>query len=177
VEKGSTITLTIAKEKKQATVPDVTGKSCDEAKQQMQANNLVGECQDVETADAARVGKVIQTAPSANSTVDPQSKVTIQIGKAAEKQKVAVPAVTAQRLKDAKKAIQQAGLQVGNITGSGDDNAIVLVSDPPAGTQVDQGTAVNLTTTGQSGGDNGGNNGGNGGFFGGITGTVFRTEN
>jgi serine/threonine-protein kinase len=175
VEKGSTITLTIAKEKKQATVPDVTGKSCDEAKQQMQANDLVGECQDVETADAAKVGKVLQTAPSANSTVDPQSKVTIQIGKAAEKQKVAVPGVTGQRLKDAKKAIQEAGLQVGNITGGNDDNAIVLITDPPAGSQVDQGTAVNLTTTGQQQGDNGGN-GGNGGFFGGVTGTVFRTE-
>ncbi|MEU1038216.1 Stk1 family PASTA domain-containing Ser/Thr kinase [Streptomyces sp. NPDC005551] len=174
LEKGTTITLTVAVEKKRATVPDVQGKSCDEAKQQMQANNLVGECQEVETDDASKVGKVIQTAPSANSQADPGTKVTIQIGKAAEKQKVAVPALTGQRLKDAKKALEGAGLQVGNVNGSSDDNAIVLVTDPGAGSQVDQGTAINLNTTG-GGGDNGGGNG-NGGLFGGIDGTLFRTE-
>jgi serine/threonine-protein kinase len=173
VEKGSTITLTIAKEKKQSTVPDVTGKTCDEAKQQMQDNDLVGSCTEVETGDQSKVGKVIQTTPAANSTADPNSTVTIQIGKAAEKQKVSVPNLAGQRLKDAKKALQDAGLQVGNINGSQDDNAFVIVSDPAGGTQVDQGSAVNLQTTGQAG-DNGGN--GNGGIFGGVTGTAARTE-
>ncbi|MFD5080636.1 Stk1 family PASTA domain-containing Ser/Thr kinase [Streptomyces sp. NPDC058371] len=172
VEKGSTITLTIAKEKKQSTVPDVTGKTCDEAKQQMQDNELVGSCTEVETGDQSKVGKVIQTSPAANSTADPNSTVTIQIGKAAENQKVSVPNLGGQRLKDAKKALQDAGLQVGNINGSQDDNAFVIVSDPAGGTQVDQGSAVNLQTTGQAG-----DNGGNGGIFGGVTGTAARTEN
>ncbi|MGF0174711.1 Stk1 family PASTA domain-containing Ser/Thr kinase [Streptomyces sp. Marseille-Q5077] len=175
VEKGSTITLTIAKEEEKSTVPDVLGKTCDEAKAQMTANNLVGTCTEVETQDPNQVGKVIATSPEANSSADKNSTVTIQIGKAAEQQQVAVPTVTQLSLKDAKKALQDAGLAVGNIQGAQDDNAIVLTQDPQPNTQVAKGTAVNLgAVPGQGGNNNGG--GDNGGIFGGVTGTSARTE-
>ncbi|MEW2036255.1 Stk1 family PASTA domain-containing Ser/Thr kinase, partial [Streptomyces sp. NPDC005534] len=91
VQKGSTITLTIAREKKQSTVPDVSGKNCDQAKAQMTASNLVGECTDVETDDQNLVGKVVAITPTAGNKADPGSKVQIQIGKA--KQQSAVPSV------------------------------------------------------------------------------------
>ncbi|CAM5516673.1 Serine/threonine-protein kinase PknD [Streptomyces glaucescens] len=64
VQKGSTITLIVAKEKEQATVPPVSG-SCDEAKAQLQANGLAGECTEVPTADPNQDGKVIETTPPA----------------------------------------------------------------------------------------------------------------
>ncbi|MFC9844164.1 Stk1 family PASTA domain-containing Ser/Thr kinase [Streptomyces sp. NPDC060223] len=166
VEKGSTITLTIAIEKKQSTVPDVLNQSCDAAKAQMTANNLVGECTDVETDDPNLVGKVIQTSPTPNSLADPGSKVQIQIGKA--KTQVNVPNINGQTLGAAKALLEQAGLQPGNITGSQDDNAVVLGSDPGQGNPVDPGSAVNLITADQPG-NNGGDNGDNG-FFGGSTG-------
>ncbi|WP_369234577.1 Stk1 family PASTA domain-containing Ser/Thr kinase [Streptomyces sp. R21] len=176
VEKGTTITLTISKEAKKSVVPDVSGKTCDEAKAQMTANDLVGECTDVETADPNLVGKVIQTAPSANSTADPQSKVSIQIGKAAEQQQVTVPTVTQLTLKDAKKALKDAGLTVGNISGSQDDNAVVLTQDPQPNSQVAKDTPVNLVAFGQGGNNQGGNNNGGTNVFGGVTGTAARTE-
>ncbi|BAC72050.1 serine/threonine protein kinase [Streptomyces avermitilis] len=172
-QKGTTITLTVAAEAQKVTVPDVTGKSCDEAKQQMQANNLTGNCTEVDTSDASQAGKVIQTSPTAGTEVKKNSAVDIQVGKAP--QQVAVPNLGGQSLKDAKKALQDAGLNVGNITGSQDDNAIVIASDPQAGTQVAQGTAVNLTAAGGNN-NNGGNNNGGTTFFGGATGTAFRTE-
>ncbi|MDQ0749808.1 beta-lactam-binding protein with PASTA domain/serine/threonine protein kinase [Streptomyces africanus] len=176
-EKGSTITLTVAKEAEKSTVPDVLGQSCDAAKQQMQASNLVGNCTEVETDDATQVGKVIQTTPQAGTSVDPNSSVNIQIGKAKQNKQVAVPNLQNQTLKDAKKLIQDARLTVGNIAGSQDDNAVVVASNPTQGTQVDEGTAVNLFTADQAGGGNGNGNGGNGGgFFGGLTGTSARTE-
>ncbi|GGN66034.1 putative serine/threonine-protein kinase [Streptomyces albiflavescens] len=168
VQKGSTITLTVAKQKKQVPVPDVTGKTCDEAKQQMTVNNLVGECTEVETADPNLVGKVIQTSPQANTQADPGSKVSIQIGKAAEQELVTVPTLTNQTLKDAKKAIRDSNLQIGTITGSQDDNAIVFVQDPPAGSQVAKNTPVNLTAAG--GNNNGGTDNGGTNIFGGTTG-------
>ncbi|MGW1610872.1 Stk1 family PASTA domain-containing Ser/Thr kinase [Streptomyces sp. NPDC002285] len=175
VEKGSTITLTIAKEEEKSTVPDVLGKTCDEAKAQMTANNLVGTCAEVETQDPNQVGKVIATSPEANSSADKNSTVTIQIGKAAEQQQVVVPTVTQLSLKDARKALQDAGLAVGTIQGAQDDNAIVLTQDPQPNTQVAKGTAVNLgAVPGQGGNNNGG--GDNGGIFGGVTGTSARTE-
>ncbi|MEJ8670236.1 Stk1 family PASTA domain-containing Ser/Thr kinase [Streptomyces sp. MS1.AVA.1] len=174
VEKGSTITLTVAKEEEKSTVPDVLGKTCDEAKAQMTANNLVGTCTEVETQDPNQVGKVIATSPEANSSADKNSTVTIQIGKAAEQEQVAVPTVTQLSLKDAKKALQDAGLTVGNIQGSQDDNAIVFTQDPQPNTPVAKGTAVNLVAVPGQGGNNGG--GDNGGIFGGVTGTSARTE-
>ncbi|MFI1563584.1 Stk1 family PASTA domain-containing Ser/Thr kinase [Streptomyces sp. NPDC020490] len=177
VEKGSTITLTIAKAAETVPVPDVSGKSCDEAKAQMTASNLVGNCTDVETDNAALVGKVIGTNPVAGSQVKKNSAVTIQIGKAKQNEQVQVPNnIQGQRLKDARKALQQAGLQVGNVTGATDDNAIVLGSNPSQGSTVDKGTSVDLITVAQ-GGNNGGNDNGGTNFFGGVNGVAYRQEN
>jgi serine/threonine-protein kinase len=171
VEKGSTITLTIAKEEAKATVPDVLGKSCDDAKGQMEQSDLVGNCTDVETQDPNQVGKVIQTTPSAGQQVTKGSTVQIQIGKAPENQQTQVPGnLQGQSLRDAKKALQDAGLNVGNIQGSNDDNAIVLTSDPAPGSTVNRGQTVNLITVNNNGGNNNGGNNGGTVFFGGTSG-------
>ncbi|MFF7854544.1 Stk1 family PASTA domain-containing Ser/Thr kinase [Streptomyces sp. NPDC007904] len=167
VEKGTTITLIIAKAEERSTVPDVVGKTCDEAKAQMTANDLVGNCTEQETDDQNQVGKVISTTPGANQQVDKNSTVQIVIGKAKQNEQVAVPNINGQTLKDAQRMLQEAGLAVGNIAGSQDPNSRVFGSNPPQGTQVQKGTAVSLFTA-----DQGGNNGGNGGggIFGGLTG-------
>lgn len=174
VEKGSKITLTIAKKREQSTVPDVAGRTCDEAKAQMVANDLVGVCAEVETEDDNLVGKVISTDPGANSQVAPNSQVNIQIGKEAEdeEQQVQVPSVVGQTLDNARQILEGAGLKVGNVN-SQDGNALVFDQDPDPGQQVAEGTAVNLTTAGQN---NGGGNNGGGGFLGGANGVSARTE-
>ncbi|MFE7953991.1 Stk1 family PASTA domain-containing Ser/Thr kinase [Streptomyces sp. NPDC057413] len=170
LEKGSTVTLEVAKAEEKATVPDVTGQSCDAAKAQMQANNLTGSCTEQETQDPNQVGKVISTTPQAGSKVDKGSSVQIVVGKAPQNQQVQVPPIQGQKLKDARKVLQDAGLNVGNINGSNDDNAIVINSNPPQGSTVNKGQTVDLFTLG-GGGNNGGNNGGGTQFFGGVTGT------
>ncbi|KOV91881.1 Stk1 family PASTA domain-containing Ser/Thr kinase [Streptomyces sp. NRRL B-3648] len=171
-EKGTTITLTVAKPEEKITVPDVTGKSCDEAKAELQAKGLAPTCNDTPVTDPAQDGKVQNTNPQAGAQVSKNTPVTVNVGKAQNTQ-VPVPNVQGQKLKDARKLIEQAGLVVGNITGSQDDNAIVFTSDPGQGNPVDKGTAVNLVTVGGPGG--GGNNGGGGNdggtnIFGGVTG-------
>lgn len=156
-EKGSTITLTVAAEKAKATVPDVSGQTCEAAKAQMQANNLTGNCVEVDTQDQNQVGKVISTNPSIGSQVDKGSTVTIQVGKSSQTQ---VPSdLQGKTLKDAKQALQDAGLNVGSISGSQDDNAQVISSDPSPGSTVNRGTTVNLVAI-NTGNNNGGNNGG-----------------
>ncbi|MEW2510272.1 Stk1 family PASTA domain-containing Ser/Thr kinase [Streptomyces sp. NPDC046870] len=169
-QKGSEITLVIAKAEEKVTVPDVTGKSCDEAKAELQAKGLAPTCNDTPVSDPAQDGKVQNTNPPAGQQVSKNTPVAINVGKAQNTQ-VPVPNVQGQKLKDARKLIEQAGLVVGNITGSQDDNAIVFTSDPGQGNPVDKGTAINLVTVGGPGGNNGGNNGGGdnggGGFFGG----------
>lgn len=165
VEKGSTITLTVAKEKEQSTVPDVSGLSCDDAKARMEQNDLKGNCTDVETDDDNLVGKVVATSPTANSSADPGSTVNIQIGKAAEDEEFAMPKVTQMTLAQAKQVLAQNQLQLGNVQGSQDDNAIVLASNPQEGQQVKAGDRVNLGTIDAGQQNNGGNN--NGGLIGG----------
>ncbi|WP_230195226.1 Stk1 family PASTA domain-containing Ser/Thr kinase, partial [Streptomyces coriariae] len=154
VEKGTTITLTIAKAEEKATVPDVSNKSCDDAKAQMEQNDLKGNCVEVDTQDQNQVGKVIQTVPAIGSQADKGSTVQIQIGKSTQTQ---VPNnLQGLSVKDAKKALQDAGLNVGNITGNSDDDAQVISSDPAPGSTVNKGQTVNLVAF--KNGDN--NNGG-----------------
>ncbi|MER6618877.1 Stk1 family PASTA domain-containing Ser/Thr kinase [Streptomyces sp. NPDC000931] len=166
-EKGSTITLTVAKEADKATVPDVTNRTCDEAKTQMTANELVGNCVQVETDNPALVDKVIGTDPVQGTQLAKNSPVTIQIGKAKENQTFAMPKVTQMTVGQAKQVLAGAGLQLERVQGGGDDNAVVLQSTPQEGQQVKKGDKVTLIAFGGQQGDNGGNNGG---IFGGLTG-------
>ncbi|MFJ5729147.1 Stk1 family PASTA domain-containing Ser/Thr kinase [Streptomyces paradoxus] len=172
-EKGSTITLTVAKEAEKSTVPDVLGQSCDAAKQQMQASNLVGNCTEVETDDDNQVGKVIQTTPQAGTSVDPNSSVNIQIGKKKQQQKIKVPQVVGQTVGQAKQILAQAGFTNIQFAGGSDqsDNALVAAQNPGPNQEVDDpaATTITLQTVGVGGGNNGGN--GNGGIFGGLSGS------
>ncbi|MET9152050.1 Stk1 family PASTA domain-containing Ser/Thr kinase [Streptomyces griseoflavus] len=161
VEKGTTITLTVAKEQAKSTVPDVTNQSCDAAKAQMTANDLVGNCTEEEVDDPNQAGKVLRTTPSANTQVDKNSQVTIVVGKAKQNEKVNVPDVSGKSLGDAQRLLQEAGLAVGNVGPAQDPNSRVVASNPGKDNPVDKGSKVDLITV-----DQGGNNGG-GGFFGG----------
>ncbi|MFF9046336.1 Stk1 family PASTA domain-containing Ser/Thr kinase [Streptomyces parvulus] len=170
LEKGSTVTLEVAKAEEKATVPDVVGRSCDEAKAQMQNNGLEGTCTDQPTNDPNQVDKVISTTPQANQQVDPGSKVTIVVGKAVAKTKV--PEVRTKSLAEARQILQQSGFTNVQVAPNapGEDNATVIAMDPQPGTEVDDpaATPITLTTVGGNGGNNGGNNGG--GIIGGLRG-------
>ncbi|MGW4905278.1 Stk1 family PASTA domain-containing Ser/Thr kinase [Streptomyces sp. NPDC004270] len=167
-EKGTTITLTVAKAEEKSTVPDVSQKSCDEAKAQMTANNLVGNCTEVDTDDANLVGKVVSTDPVAGTQVKKNSPVNIQIGKA--KQQTAVPSVLGQTVQQAKQTLQAAGFANIQFNGDSSDNALVTNQDPQANTGVDDPGNTQITLTTVSVGNNGGNNNGGTNFFGGTSG-------
>ncbi|MFF0091787.1 Stk1 family PASTA domain-containing Ser/Thr kinase [Streptomyces canus] len=162
VEKGSTITLTIAKAEEKSTVPDVTGQSCDDARAQMQANNLVGNCTEVETDDTNQIGKVIATSPQAGTQVDKNSSVNIQIGKPADKTEV--PDVRGQTVAQARQILNNAGFTKIQFANGSDqsDTALVAQQDPGGGNEVDDpgNTQITLATVSVGGGNNGGNNGG-----------------
>ncbi|WP_329337022.1 Stk1 family PASTA domain-containing Ser/Thr kinase [Streptomyces sp. NBC_00663] len=167
VEKGTEITLTVAVEVQKSTVPDVAGKTCDEAKALMTSSNLTGNCvTDTETDDANLVNKVISTDPGIGNSVDKGSTVTIHLGKAKENQQVQVPQdIAGKKLNEVTKTLQNLGLQV-QVQGSQDGNATVVTSNPTPGSTVNKGDTITLFTTDQGGG---GNDGGTN-IFGGTTG-------
>ncbi|WP_086752383.1 Stk1 family PASTA domain-containing Ser/Thr kinase, partial [Streptomyces griseiscabiei] len=168
VEKGSTITLTVAKAEEKATVPTVTGRSCDDAKSQMEANNLVGTCTEVETDDPNLVGKVVATNPEAGSELNKGDTVTIQIGKAAEEeeQEAEVPNVVGRTVGQAKQILQASGFTNIQFAGGSDqsDTALVTDQDPDGGNDADPAqTTITLASVGFGGNNGGNNNGGNNG--------------
>ncbi|MGW1157506.1 Stk1 family PASTA domain-containing Ser/Thr kinase [Streptomyces sp. NPDC002513] len=166
-EKGTTITLTVATAPATTTVPDVSAAAnCDAATQQLQASSLTANCVEVDVTDPNQAGKVVKIDPPANSTVRKGSTVTVQFGKAAQQTQVP-PNLVGMKLKDAEKALQQAGLQPRTVQGPSDDNATVVQSNPAPGSPVPPNSPVDLVTQDQGNGNNGGNNGG---FFGGAFG-------
>ncbi|SPF01710.1 Stk1 family PASTA domain-containing Ser/Thr kinase [Streptomyces sp. MA5143a] len=179
LEKGSTVTLTVAKEAEKSVVPTVAGRSCDDAKAQMEANDLVGTCTDVQTDDDNLVGKVVATNPEAGTELNPGDTVTIQIGKKAEEKKAKVPNVVGQTVGQAKQILQQNGFTNIQFAQGSDqsDTALVTDQDPDGGNDaVPSQTTITLASVSFGGNNNGGNdNGGNngGGFFGGLTGARF----
>ncbi|MBT2490577.1 Stk1 family PASTA domain-containing Ser/Thr kinase [Streptomyces sp. ISL-96] len=172
-EKGETVVISIAKSTK-ADVPPVVGQNVDAAKKQL--TDLGFQVSVVEEESTQPPNTVIKQDPVGNSQTDKGGTITLTVAKAPAQEQVAVPAATGQKVKDARKAIEDAGLTVGTITEPQDDEAIVVLTQPAAGQQVPKGTAVNLTTVagggggGDGGGGDGGNNGGGndaGGLFGG----------
>ncbi|MET8560572.1 Stk1 family PASTA domain-containing Ser/Thr kinase [Streptomyces flaveolus] len=168
-QKGSEITLVIAKAEEKITVPDVTGKSCDEAKAELQAKGLApnSACTETPVADPAQDGKVQNTNPAAGQQVSKNTPIAINVGKAQQPQQKPVPDVTKKTVKEAQQILQQQGFTQIQVNGPNDDKARVVLQTPQPGTQGDPGsTQIVLTTADFSGGNGGGDNGG--GFFGGI---------
>ncbi|WP_217163263.1 Stk1 family PASTA domain-containing Ser/Thr kinase [Streptomyces sp. AC512_CC834] len=169
-EKGSTVTLEVAKAEEKATVPDVVGRTCDEAKAQVESGgDLTAVCTDQPTTDPNQNGKVISTTPTANTPVDKGSKVTIFVGKVAEKTKV--PEIKlGTPLAQAQQTLNQAGFTNIQVTGPGDGNAVVIGQNPPANSEVDDPAATPITLTTVGGNGNGNNGGNDGGVIAGLTG-------
>ncbi|MEV7199949.1 Stk1 family PASTA domain-containing Ser/Thr kinase [Streptomyces griseoluteus] len=167
VQKGSTITLIVAKAEEKVAVPDVTGKSCDEAKAALQQAGLTPTCNDQPVPDPAQNGKVQNTNPPAGTQVKKNTPVSVNVGKNDAPQQVQIPNVVQSSLKDARKTLQDLGLQVNaQGPGAGDEKSTVLQQSVPPGTPANKGDTITLIVAGQ---DNG-NGGGLGGIFGGPNG-------
>jgi serine/threonine-protein kinase len=167
VEKGSTITLTVAKKKTLSTVPDVSNKTCDEATKQLADNDLKASCTE-EANDSVEPGKVFSQSLVAGSQAEPGSTVTLKVAKAAEQ--ITVPGdIAGKKLKDVQKQLTDLGLVPALSPGSSNDpNATVVTSQPGPNSPVNKGDTVTLLTTPPNNQNGGGDNGG--GIFGGITG-------
>ncbi|MEU6666953.1 Stk1 family PASTA domain-containing Ser/Thr kinase [Streptomyces sp. NPDC046727] len=163
-EKGWTIKLTVAKAEEKIAVPDVTGKSCDEAKAELTAKGLVPSCADTPVTDPAQNGKVQSTNPPAGQPVVKNTNVVINVGKAEQQQKTQVPDVRGRTVAVARQILNAAGFTNIQFAQGSDssDTAFVADQDPKQNQQVDDpaATTITLTTVGFGGGNGNGNNGG-----------------
>ncbi|GAA0428808.1 transglycosylase domain-containing protein [Leifsonia naganoensis] len=124
----------------QITVPDLAGKSPDEAKNVLKGLGL--ESADGGPQDSAQpAGTVSATDPAGGSSVGKGTVVTIFTSNGSL---AIVPNVVGQKASDAQKALTGAGFSV-KISGSGGGDAIVQSQDPAANTAAKQGTQITLT--------------------------------
>lgn len=138
--KGAEITLTVSSGPAPREIPDVTGKSYDEAAAALTSAGLKPQQNEVFSADVEK-GLVVATKPGVGKTVDRDSVVTVNISKGPDT--VAVPDVTGRSVADATVALQAAGLQVSG-TGGRPRGQTVFLTDPQAGTKIPRNSGVFL---------------------------------
>jgi serine/threonine-protein kinase len=145
VEPGSTVTPTVGVEPEPVTVPaDLVGMTQEEAEAAIVAAGLtVGEVTADEGSDE-EPGTVTATDPASGAQVPPGTAVNLAVARAPEQ--VAVPSVIGRSLEDARAAIEDAGLVLGNVESRESDRPQneVLETNPAGGTMVDQGSTVNV---------------------------------
>jgi eukaryotic-like serine/threonine-protein kinase len=144
VEEGSEVTITIGAGPDTATVPDVTGRTVDEASRLLIEAGFVPSQRAEENADIEE-GLVIRTDPAAGADAAVNSTVTIFYS--AGPATIAIPDVRGQNENDARNTLSGAGF-TGNIQAQQEaSNDVpegqVIRTDPPAGQQA----AANATIT------------------------------
>ncbi|MDN3027459.1 PASTA domain-containing protein [Streptomyces sp. S.PB5] len=145
VEKGTEITLTVAKEAEKATVPDLTGSTLDEARKLLAEHDLeLGDTTEVESSAAA--GTVVEQSITAGDAVEPGSSVDVQIAKSV--QTVQIPTdIIGKTLAEVQNELGGLGLQVTVASGySQASDAVVTSSTPAAGSEVEEGSTVVVVT-------------------------------
>ncbi|MFJ2829457.1 Stk1 family PASTA domain-containing Ser/Thr kinase [Streptomyces sp. NPDC087263] len=145
VEKGTEITLTVAKEADKSTVPDLTGKTASEARELLAENDLkLGDTTEVD--NGAEAGTVVGQSVPSGEEVDPGSTIDIQVAKTVET--VQIPTdIVGSTLGDVQDELGGLGLQVGVASGySQASDAVVTSSTPAAGSEVEAGSTVIVVT-------------------------------
>ncbi|MEV6954082.1 Stk1 family PASTA domain-containing Ser/Thr kinase [Streptomyces sp. NPDC051183] len=165
-EKGSLITLTVAKEQSKAIVPDLTGKTKEQAVKALAEVKLKLGSTTEQDSPGSPPKTVIGQQYAPGEQVNVGDTVNVTIAKAS--QQTQVPVLAGKTVAQAKAELAAKGLAFGSVlAGPSDDTAIIIRSDPAAGTPVATGQVVNVQTLA---GQQDGGNGNGGGFFGGLTG-------
>jgi beta-lactam-binding protein with PASTA domain/predicted Ser/Thr protein kinase len=143
VEKSSEITLLVGQEAAKVAVPDLTGKTPDDAKGVLAQFGLTMDpaTEEEETDDETLIGKVTSQNPATGVQVAKGSAVKITIGK--EKEKPSVPNVIGKTFDDAKSQLEGAGFEVQRQDQSSDQPKDQVIDQNPKG-KADEGATITL---------------------------------
>jgi beta-lactam-binding protein with PASTA domain/tRNA A-37 threonylcarbamoyl transferase component Bud32 len=144
VDKGSTVALTVSSGPEQADVPDVTGKSYDEAKSQLEAAGFKVTRKDQESADEDP-GTVLGQ-DHKGGTQAPQG-TTIQLTVAKEPSQVAVPDVTGEEQAAAIRRLSADGFEIDQQSrdvSTPDGDGVVIEQAPGGGEKAKKGSPVTI---------------------------------
>ena len=148
VKANAQITLTVSSGKKSVEVTDLSNITQADAEASLNKLGLKYEVQEI-NSDTVAKGLVVKTDPQSGSSLAHGSTVTLYISKGPEIKTVSVPNVVGSTIDNAKSAIINVGLKVGNITYRDDSKAkgTVLEVSPSVGTSVTQNTSIDLVVS------------------------------
>nr|WP_251230937.1 Stk1 family PASTA domain-containing Ser/Thr kinase [Adlercreutzia aquisgranensis] len=147
MDPGTLVKLKVSKGTEQVPVPDVRGRTADEARKLIQEAGLKAEAGAAEYSDSVDKDKVIRTSPDAGTEVSKNSTVTyyVSLGKEGSD----VPSVVGKSLTDAIATLNGAGFEVdmNNLTYVSSDQPkdTVISQLPSGGSKEDKSTIVTLT--------------------------------
>jgi beta-lactam-binding protein with PASTA domain/tRNA A-37 threonylcarbamoyl transferase component Bud32 len=144
VDKGSSVTLVVSSGKPQAEVPDVVGKSFDEAQSDLQAAGFKVTRTDKESTDKDP-GTVLSQNPKSGARIDTGSTIALTVAK--EPSQVAVPDVTGEDSAAAIAALSGGGFvidQQSKDVPTPDGDGVVLQQTPAGGKKAKKGSKVTI---------------------------------
>ena len=125
------------------TVPDVSGKSVDEATQEIESVGLTVGDQTKVYSESVDEGLIVSTDPAANRKVDPGTTINLMVSQGT--QQMEVPDLSGMTANEAQQALKKAGLTAKAGTSQNSETVEkdhVISQDPAAGTMVDAGSTV-----------------------------------
>jgi serine/threonine-protein kinase len=145
-DEGATVTITVSGGPDVVPVPDVVGKTQEEADQILRDADFVVVIEQVEVEDV-EPGTVAEQAPAAGQEVAPASTVTIKISSGPGT--VQVPDVTNRTAEEASGILGEAGFGVQSREEASDqvENGRVIRSEPGAGSAVEPGSQVTIVVS------------------------------
>jgi serine/threonine-protein kinase len=138
------IKLSVGVKPGQVTVPNLTGKTQQEAQQALTAAGLYLDqnVQVTDVSDPNQYGKVVTQSAGANQTVDEGTTVTITVGKTPNM--VQVTDYTGKQVAEAEAGLKAAGFKVSKQTQASDQPAGTVVNQKPNAGQQPEGSTVTL---------------------------------
>ncbi len=147
IKEGDRVKLVISKGIEEADVPDVVGKTAEEAKQTLlNAGFLVEE--DEEYSEEVEEGYVISQSPEGNGKAEKGSTITIVVSKGEEVKVAKVPNLKKKTVTEAEELLSEVNLKLGNVSQEYHDTipeGKVISQSVDAGLEVKEGTEVDIT--------------------------------
>ncbi|CRK60744.1 Serine/threonine protein kinase PrkC, regulator of stationary phase [Alloactinosynnema sp. L-07] len=144
VSKGAQVTIKVGASPNKVAVPDLTGKTKDEAAAELAKINLqLAPTVDEEaTEDAAKIGKVIDQSPAGGQNVNPGTQVKLTIGKGPET--IEVPDLIGQDYETASKNLTSLGFKAQRRDVSSDQPVNKVVNQSPKSGKLKVGSTITL---------------------------------
>jgi len=147
VPQGSAVDITLSAGQEPVDVPALTGLSPDDAQQVLETAGLrLGTVEEGTCTSDGGPGTICAQDPDPNVQVNPDTEVDVTV----QPQNIEVPDLTGMTETEAKQALKDGGLQLGDTTTGGatcispNGSGTVCAQEPDDGTQVPPGTSVDI---------------------------------